>query len=82
MTWTANAEVTEIKEHDDGWSIIVEAHADRTYKTGDFTVQELYSNTEGKIKSVAIEFVVDREPALKIGDRVTASGHFSAAPSP
>jgi hypothetical protein len=70
MTWSAKFKVQDVG--DGPAPIDVLAAADGEY---------IISNTEGPIRSMELRIQLDAdETRLKVGDEITASGHFIGTP--
>jgi len=78
MTWTAHARVDTVAG---SVARLVARAEERVPLSGadGITVPGVSSNTEGKIKAMTIAFEFDGPSPLKVGDVVSASGHFQAA---
>ena len=81
MTWTAQLHVTDV-EYDqaaDETRITATAEEGDTWtppgSSGEYPA--LTSNTEGAVTAVTVVFSVKGERSVKVGDRVSASGHFA-----
>jgi len=86
MTFVINATVTEVTTEipDRGNTLVrLSATAGEEVTNHGQTVQAVYSNTEGVIRSVAIVMIVEGTDApLAVGDVVLFNGHFSAPKTP
>lgn len=69
MTWSATATITDVaaaEEADGKVQVFLEAHAD-----------DINSNTEGTITDLEVVFTVAADPGLRVGEKLTLSGHFA-----
>lgn len=81
MTWQAYVEVVDV-DHDIAIANAVAGAMVRPWKGtdngSDIEAPTLYSNTEGDIRSIEIEFEFAGPAPLNVGDLLYVGGHFNA----
>lgn len=82
MTWTGRFTVQDVSDGPAPIDVLATVEAGDTWEApgsdgSTHTMPSLYSNTEGKIRSVELRIVFDEDQtAIKVGDVIEVSGHF------
>lgn len=82
MTWTGRLTVQDVSDGPAPIDVLATVAAGDTWEAPGSdgsarTMPSLYSNTEGKIKSIELRIVLDEDQtAVKVGDTIQVQGHF------
>lgn len=88
MTMTARVTVTSVDQGDDDSPTVIKAEAKLdekvanpaagTYEGAPAELDAIYSNTEGKVTRVSVEFEIAGPTKVAEGDLIQLSGHFQS----